>query len=673
MADRPQQGINANDGSTVNADSVVNNFAPQEMSQTNRDGGDNVAGDKVEGNKYVSNVPQPGAERTGGLNNLGARGISPDRFVGRDAVLEKLHGQLMAREVVAIAGITGMGGVGKTELAVQYGRSREAEFTGGVVWLTGARLVSELVGLARQFFLKAADLEYLGRLQSEAEQVQFCWSRWPKANPETVSPLNKGGLRGDPQQPMPPTKTDPKAGDGMDPPSVPPDRRGEDWVLVIVDDVVDFAAQVKPFVPSDRRFKVLVTTRDRHLLPEDNCLFLDVLALPDALELLARLIGEDRLGRERQVAVDLVERLGRLPLAIELVGAFLKQRREWSLEKMRDRLTEKGLGLRALTKVPGNSQAERGVAAAFAVSWEVLTDQEQRLAVLLGCFGTGAIPWGVVQRCLPEEDEDDLEEWREEGLVRLSLLTPVEEGCYGVHPLVREFFRGQRSHRDDGEALQQAFLNTLVAVAKTVPAIPTLTDQARTRSALPHLEQAAHCTDQITTDNGDYIWPITALARLAESQSLWPQAEHHYQAALQASETRLGADHPDTATSLNNLALLYESQGRYGEAEPLYKRSLKISEEQLGADHPHTASSLNNLAVLYFHQQRWSETEEKFHQALAILSKVLGDEHPHTQSAFNSLTYLINHLIQTQQTEHLSDHSLTQALLQKLQSQPPEP
>ena len=70
MADRPQQGINANDGSTVNADSVVNNFAPQEISQTNRDGGDNVAGDKVDGDKvnghkYVTTVPQPGAESMG--------------------------------------------------------------------------------------------------------------------------------------------------------------------------------------------------------------------------------------------------------------------------------------------------------------------------------------------------------------------------------------------------------------------------------------------------------------------------------------------------------------------------------------------------------------------------------------------------------------------------------
>ncbi len=64
-------------------------------------------------------------------------------------------------------------------------------------------------------------------------------------------------------------------------------------------------------------------------------------------------------------------------------------------------------------------------------------------------------------------------------------------------------------------------------------------------------------------------------------------------------EAQLGADHPDTATSLNNLAGLYDAMGQYEKALPLYERALAISEAQLGADHPSTATSLNNLAGLY--------------------------------------------------------------------------
>ncbi|MEM1425098.1 MAG: tetratricopeptide repeat-containing protein [Cyanobacteria bacterium P01_H01_bin.130] len=549
------------------------------------------SGDNVAGNKYV-NQPQPLTGRTGALNNLGSRGIAPDRFVGRDEKLVELHRRLMEREVVAIAGVVGMGGVGKTELAVQYGRSRAEDFAGGVVWLPGERLVSELLALARQWFLTTADLDYLARLSSEGEQVQFCWSRWP----------------GDRER-----------------------------VLVIVDDVVDFATQVKSFVPPGDRFRVLVTTRDRQLLPEGDCLFLDVLELAAALALLAGAIGEERLGREREGAEELVERLGRLPLAIELVGAFLKQRREWSLAKMLGRLTEKGLAARALTKVPQTAQAERGVAAAFALSWEVLSDDQQRLAVLLGCFGTGPIPWELVEYCLPEVDEDELEDWREEGLVRLSWLTLEGEGHYGLHPLVRKFFGQQRQFRDDGKALQQEFLNTLVCVAKTVPPNPTLADQARVRSAIPHLEQAAQCTDQITTDDRNYTLPFAALAHLAEAQSLWPKAEQYQRAALQVSETRLGADHPDAASIVNSLALLYKSQGRYEEAQPLYERSLQIRESQLGAEHPDTATSLNNLAELYRVQGRYGEALPLYERSLEIYELQLGAEHPSTATILNNL------------------------------------
>jgi len=59
-----------------------------------------------------------------------------------------------------------------------------------------------------------------------------------------------------------------------------------------------------------------------------------------------------------------------------------------------------------------------------------------------------------------------------------------------------------------------------------------------------------------------------------------------------------------------------QAQGRYSEAEPLYKRSLLICEQQLGADHPNTVTSLNNLAALYQSQGRYSKAEALFTQLL---------------------------------------------------------
>jgi tetratricopeptide (TPR) repeat protein len=74
----------------------------------------------------------------------------------------------------------------------------------------------------------------------------------------------------------------------------------------------------------------------------------------------------------------------------------------------------------------------------------------------------------------------------------------------------------------------------------------------------------------------------------------YPAAEPLYVRALQIREQQLGANHPDTATSLNNLALLYESIDRSEEALPLYARAVEICEHALGLEHPSTVTVRGN-------------------------------------------------------------------------------
>ena len=137
--------------------------------------------------------------------------------------------------------------------------------------------------------------------------------------------------------------------------------------------------------------------------------------------------------------------------------------------------------------------------------------------------------------------------------------------------------------------------------------------------------------------------------------------------SLHISETQLGADHPDTATSLNNLAFLYYSQGRYGKAEPLYVRALQIKETQL-ADHPDTATSLNNLAKLYYSQERYGEAEPLYVQAIIICLQRLGEDHPNTKTFLNNFNTCLQKAIEAGQGDQLSDHPFTQSLLQQLQA-----
>ncbi len=607
-----QQGVIVNDEGTSNIGTIINNFDSQPK------------------------VTDP----TGRVNNLGQRGIlDPSRFVGRGDELRELEEKLGDRSVVAIAGVVGMGGVGKSELAVQFARQlgTAEKFPGGVIWLSGARLLLDLVGVAEEAFLTPADMERLGTLDTEEQQARFCWSRWPSAS---VSPLTKGGLRGDPSESTPSTNSGVEAGEGGSPLG-PPLVRGEEEdgrVLVVVDDITEFKCSVKPLLPGDDRFKILLTTRDRRLLPKENCLFLDVLTGERALALLGQFVGEERLGRERDLAVALVERLGRLPLAVELVGAYLQEDEDLSLARLLGRLEEKGLGAAALREVPEVVQAEGGVAAAFELSWEWLSEGARRLAVLLGCFGLAPVPWELVRYCLPEEEEEQLDHWRTRELQRFCLLERRDQGLYKLHPLIWEFFGQKWAIQEDGKQLQQAFLKMMVNLAKTVPQVPTLEMQNRIRIAVPHLEQAARFTAQI--DKDDCTRPAKALSCLAEAQSLWTQAEWWSQAALEVSKQRFGANHPNTGMSLNDLALLYESQGRYSEAEPLYGRSLQISESHQGSDHPNTAASLNNLAALYQRQGRYSEAEPLLRQSLVIFKSRLGVNHPDTATSMNNLALL---------------------------------
>ena len=78
----------------------------------------------------------------------------------------------------------------------------------------------------------------------------------------------------------------------------------------------------------------------------------------------------------------------------------------------------------------------------------------------------------------------------------------------------------------------------------------------------------------------------------------YAMAEPLYDEALSITRRVLGADHPDTASSLNNLAELYRSQGRYSEAVPLYKEAVEIVERVLGAEHPNTKIMRGNYEVL---------------------------------------------------------------------------
>ncbi|MDF5710159.1 MAG: tetratricopeptide repeat protein [Nostoc sp. S4] len=512
-------------------------------------------------------------------------------FVGREQELQNLHQLLQDNKQVAIAAITGMGGVGKTELALQYAIQQRETYNGGLCWLLAKTgdVGIQVVQFARtQLDLKPPeDFDILA-------QVQYCWRRW---------------------------------------------REGE--VLLVLDDVSDYE-QVKPYLQSlPSRFKVLMTTRQK--LGRIPQLSLDVLQPEAALELLRSLLKEtpERIERELAVANQLCEWLGYLPLGVELVGRYLARKQDLSLTEMLRRLENKRLDERSLSKSKSEADmtAQRGVLAAFELSWQELEDDDKQLGCLLSLFAAAPIPWKLVEQCLPEEDVEDLEEIRDDSLLNLHLLQRKGEGVYQLHPLLRQFFQYKCTGLEKAEELKRSFCRVMVAVAQDIPYSSTLEQITIVSPAIPHIAEVANNLIQYVNDN-DLTGAFIGNARFYEGQGLYNQALPWYKQCLEVIKKRLGDEHSFVAESLNNLALLYESQGRYSEAEPLYMQALALTRKLLGKEHLDVATSLNNLAVLYQSQGRYSEAEPLYIQALALTRKLLGEEHLDVAQSLNNLAVL---------------------------------
>ncbi|MEG3941764.1 tetratricopeptide repeat protein [Microcoleus sp. S36b_A3] len=542
--------------------------------------------------------------------------------------MQELHGLLQDRIRVAIAAASGMGGIGKTELAWQYATFHREHntYSAGIWWL----FVRE-IDLAPQVLQKALRMGIVppDTLDNLEERLQFCYEEWAKQTSGNA--------------------------------------------LLVLDDVNDYRA-VQPLLPRNPRFKVLLTARQFVPSPV-GCLPLKVLKPEAALNLLRLTAGDlpgnglGRIDAQLEDAQALCQWLDYLPLGIELVGRHLRRKRALSLAKMLERLQSQRLEAGALQEAEPGMTARHGVAAAFELSWAELKPPARTLGCLLSVFALAPIPWELVAECLPDWDEEDLEDCRDYELLEQSLLSLVEDETsdsgqsglvqprYQLHALIREFFVAKLQGRADAEILRSNFAVVLTAVAKTISQTVTLKVQERVKEALPHLEVVAEQWSHLLEDN-DAVWSFTSLGWVAQGQSSWVEAEKWYKACLQMTEQRCGADHPGTATSLNNLAELYRAMGRYLEAEPLYVRSLFIWEQQLGADHPQTAMSLNNLAGLYYAIGRYAEAEPLFVRSLSIYEHQLGADHPHTAQSLNNLAELYSAMRRYSEAEPLLVRSL---------------
>jgi tetratricopeptide (TPR) repeat protein len=525
-------------------------------------------------------------------NNLHSRGVPREQFFGRDEKLQQLHQILQSQKEVAItAAVVGMGGIGKTELAVQYARQFQDSYPGGICFLDSLNWKQELVSFARIYF---PDFDPPDDLELD-ELVAYCWQHW---------------------------------------------QPSEGNVLVILDNLTDYQ-QIKALRPEDSRFALLLTTRENLGITQ---LPLEELSDAAARDLLAYFVSDHRLEASEQVQ-KLCRKLGNLPLGIELVGRYLQTDPDVSLAEMLERLEAQALEDEALEEVHSAMTATRGVRAALALSWQRLSEPTQVVAAWLALLAEASFPWWLVERMNAAAEtsffhDKQLRTARRE-LTQSHLLKRMQEKTYALHPLVREFLQEKLAKLPEAQATEykRAYCRALVKELKQIEQTP-LPEQIRAVTPiLPHAEVATwEMTDCF--EKADIYQPFVCIGRFYQGQGFYADAEPWLQQGCRVAEQYLEAQHTHLAASYNNLAGLYQDQGKYDDAEPLYLQAIQIREQSLPPSHPALANSYNNLARLYQDQGKYDDAEPLYLKTIQILKQSLPPSHPHLATSYHNLAAL---------------------------------
>jgi tetratricopeptide (TPR) repeat protein len=568
-------------------------------------------------------------------------------FVGREANLKALAEDLKAaaedREEAATVAVTGMGGVGKSQLVSEFVHRYGQYFLGGVFWLSFADAAVVPAEVAGCGGAGGMDLRADFRHLPLDDQVREVISTWQSALPR-----------------------------------------------LLVFDNCEEQELLDQWRPPAGGCRVLATSRTEVWDPSlgVKVVALDVLSRKESLALLGK--HRPDLPEDNPDLDAIAEELGDLPLAVELAGRYLARYRFEVTpgEYLRQLRSSELLRHPSLQKVKGISPTdhEMDVFRTLALSYERLdtADPTDSLAVAVlaraACFAPGeAIPRRLLLLSLDLLEGDPQAKLRAADaisrLAELGLLRAEESGALTLHRLLAAFVRsavvGDAKAKPaveealleiDGYFLYAGYSEPLVAL---LPHLRAVTDTAKDREderaaslclqlgqclrmtgayteARPFFERVLEIRQKVLgEDHPDTAQSLNALANLLSDQGSYQEARSLYERALAIYEKVLGEDHPDTASSLNNLALLLEAQGFYQEARPLFQRALAIREKVLGEDHPDTAASLNNLALLLEAQGFYQEARPLFQRALVIREKVLGEDHPDTATSLNNLAILL--------------------------------
>jgi tetratricopeptide (TPR) repeat protein len=581
------------------------------------------------------------------------------RFTGREPQLAQLESMLFTKSYTTKVAIMGLGGVGKTQLVLELlFRTKDKHPDCSIIWIPATNRES-----LHQAYLDVA--QQLGIPGWEDDK-------------EDVKKLVQGYLS--------------KESTGR-------------WLLVFdnADDIdmwIDKAEGSQPlidYLPRSKHGVVLFTTRDRRLavkLAQQTVIEVPAMGEDTAAQLLEQCLIDPKLIDNRHDTNALLSQLTYLPLAIVQAAAYINENcisiadylslLEDQEEEVIDLLSEE------FEDDGRYRDLKNPVATTWIISFEQIRQRDALAAEYLS-FMACIEPKSIPQSLLPPGPTRKKKIDAIGTLNAYSFITrrPTDDALdlhRLVHLATRNWLRKE----------QQLGQSTEKAISRLEEVFPTERHENRSlwRTYLTHVRcvvefdiankswktrtdlmwRYAMCLHKdgrwdeaeipltqvldiekgtLGADHPDTLTTMSSLASTYRYQGRWKEAEELDTQVLDTRTKTLGADHPDTMTSMNNLAFTFSNQGRWQEAEELDVQVVDARKQKMGLDHPDTLTSMGNLALTYGNQGRWQEAEELNTQVLDIRKKKLGTDHPDTLTSMHNIASIYRDQGRWQEAEEL--------------------
>jgi tetratricopeptide (TPR) repeat protein len=508
-------------------------------------------------------------------------------FSGRGALLEELHKRLTAGGTAAVAQaatVHGLGGVGKTQLALEYAHRYATHYD--VIWWVPAEQPVAIPGVL-------AELARRLQVPEQADQAELLTALW-----DTL-------------------------------------RKRDRWLLIY--DNADRPKEIADYRPPRGSGRQLITSRTAAWGRPETTLRLDVLDRGEAVTFLRRRTASDDTATLAQLA----DALGDLPLALEQAAAYMDRTHTTPADYLalyREHAAE-------LLALGEPLTTEQTVATTWQVSLDRLrsTPAAKDLLSLCAFLAPDSIPRSLLVEhatVLPEPLREAVEQSLARNEViheldRYSLVTVTAE-TMTVHRLVQTVVRA--SLDDEGRRQWADVAFRLVAAAFPLDSAD-VANWPTCALLLPHALAAVGYAAEFGVEP-----EASALAELLNKEALylWSHGQYRQARALQERalairQNVLGKNHRDTLTSMYNLAEILRALGDLQGAHDLHEQTLKARKRFLGEDDHDTLRSMHSLAVTHRQRGNPEAARQLFEQTLKAHRQVLGDDHRDTLRTMNDL------------------------------------